>query len=197
MVQHNSVRTKIILATIEIMEEQGIQSLTVREIAQRADVNIAAINYHFGSKDNLIEIALHQTLDQAFVDMINEELNLPGRDKQEALNAFFMALLTGLRKFPGLTKAHLYDPLMQNDYRGAFAVRFQLFLSDLHQKCKEFFPEMPDDELRLAIMEIISAIIFPGLLSGLFEEYTGIDFDDPDDQSKYVEHLVRHYFHLD
>jgi len=192
--QKPSVREKIILATIEGIEEQGIQSLTVRDIAQRADVNIAAINYHFGSKDNLMEIALHQTIDEAFVNMITEELGQKDRDPASALCGFFTALLSGLRQFPGLTRAHLYGPLMENDFRGVFPVRFKTFITNLHQKCREFFREMPDKEIQLVLMEILSAVIFPGLTSGLFEEYTGIDFDDPEAQKNYVTHLVHRYF---
>ncbi len=193
---HQSIREKIILATIEGMEEQGIQSLTVRDISRRAGVNVAAINYHFGSKDNLIEIALHQTLDEAFVNMIDEELEVKNRTVTASLHAFFLALLRGMRQYPGLTRAHIYSPLLENDYRGVFASRFQQFLADLHQKCTEFFPELSDRELRLSLMEILSSLMFPGLVSGLFSEYTHIDFDDPEDQSKYVNHLIHRYFNL-
>jgi len=194
--ENKSIREKIILAVIEGIEEHGIQSLTVREIAQRAEVNVAAINYHFGSKDNLFDIALHQTLDEAFVNMIDEELEVAGRSKSESLQAFFTALLVGMRQYPGLTRAHIYAPLLQNDYRGVFASRFSQFLSDLHQQCKKFFPQMTDQHLQLTLMEMLSAVMFPGLLSGLFSEYTGIDFDDPADQARYIEHLVYRYFPL-
>lgn len=189
-----TVREKIKLAVIEGIEEQGIQSLTVREIARRAHVNVAAINYHFGSKENLIEIALHQTLDEAFINMIDEELTGDGSQPLELLQKFFLALFTGLRQFPGLTRAHLYAPLMQNDYRGVFSSRFWRFLNDLHKKCQELFPEKSDHELQLAIMEILSAIIFPGLLSDLFSDYTEIDFDDPNQRSEYINHLVLRHF---
>lgn len=46
-------KQKIFNATVELMSEKG-PSVSVREIARKADVNVAAINYHFGSKDNLI-----------------------------------------------------------------------------------------------------------------------------------------------
>lgn len=194
--ENNSIREKIILAVIEGIEEHGIQSVTVREIAQRAKVNVAAINYHFGSKDNLLDIALHQTLDEAFVNMINEELEVPGRSKAESLQAFFTALLAGMRQYPGLTRAHIYAPLLENDYRGVFASRFSQFLSDLHRQCKNLFPEMTDQHLQLTLIEMLSAVMFPGLLSGLFSEYSGIDFDDSADQARYIKHLVYRYFPL-
>ncbi|NMD43626.1 MAG: helix-turn-helix transcriptional regulator, partial [Firmicutes bacterium] len=40
---------------VEIIGREGNLNVTIREIAERAAVNIAAINYHFSSKENLIE----------------------------------------------------------------------------------------------------------------------------------------------
>ncbi len=37
----------------EIFAEQGFRKTTVREICKRSGVNLAAINYYFGDKDNL------------------------------------------------------------------------------------------------------------------------------------------------
>lgn len=47
----------IIQAAIELIEEAGenLDKITVREICRRAHVGLGLVNYHFGSKDNLIE----------------------------------------------------------------------------------------------------------------------------------------------
>jgi AcrR family transcriptional regulator len=38
----------------EMYAELGINGVTTRSLAERAGVNIAAVNYHFGNKDNLM-----------------------------------------------------------------------------------------------------------------------------------------------
>ena len=43
----------LIMAAGELFAESGIEGPGVRTIAEKAGVNIAAINYHFGSKENL------------------------------------------------------------------------------------------------------------------------------------------------
>jgi AcrR family transcriptional regulator len=43
----------LIMAAGELFAEYGIDGPGVRAIAEKAGVNIAAINYHFGSKENL------------------------------------------------------------------------------------------------------------------------------------------------
>lgn len=45
---------KIISAARELFEEKGFDLTSVREIAAKAGVNVALINYHFGSKENLL-----------------------------------------------------------------------------------------------------------------------------------------------
>ncbi|UJW73797.1 TetR/AcrR family transcriptional regulator [Rhizobium sp. SL42] len=52
-------RDRIIAAAREVFIEQGFDLATVREITLRADVNVAAVNYYFGSKDELISEVLN------------------------------------------------------------------------------------------------------------------------------------------
>jgi TetR/AcrR family fatty acid metabolism transcriptional regulator len=54
---------KILSAARELFEEKGFDLTSVREIATKADVNVALINYHFGSKDNLLLAIMEQSVD--------------------------------------------------------------------------------------------------------------------------------------
>ena len=45
----------IIESAIELFSSKGFEGTSVREIASHADVNVAMINYYFGSKDKLFE----------------------------------------------------------------------------------------------------------------------------------------------
>ena len=52
--QHLSTKDRILHAAEELFAQQGFASTSLRQVTSRADVNIAAVNYHFGSKDNLV-----------------------------------------------------------------------------------------------------------------------------------------------
>ena len=54
-------RARLVEAAREVFSQYGFQGATVREICRRADANIAAVNYHFGSKDALLAEALNFT----------------------------------------------------------------------------------------------------------------------------------------
>jgi AcrR family transcriptional regulator len=52
-------RARLVEAAREVFAQHGFQGATVREICRRADANVAAVNYHFGSKDGLLSEALN------------------------------------------------------------------------------------------------------------------------------------------
>src|SRR3954468_11501227 len=47
-------RTAILNAAERLYAERGFADVTLRDIVAAADVNLAAVNYHFGSKDELL-----------------------------------------------------------------------------------------------------------------------------------------------
>lgn len=55
------IRRKIIENTKLILKENS--QITIKTIADKSYVNIAAVNYHFGSKDHLMQIVVSEILD--------------------------------------------------------------------------------------------------------------------------------------
>lgn len=62
--QHFSTKDRILHAAEELFAEQGFSATSLRQITTRADVNIAAVNYHFGSKDNLVNEVFRRRMDE-------------------------------------------------------------------------------------------------------------------------------------
>src|SRR3954453_16002737 len=50
----DQTRTAILTAAERLYAERGFSDVTLRDIVAEANVNLAAVNYHFGSKDELI-----------------------------------------------------------------------------------------------------------------------------------------------
>jgi AcrR family transcriptional regulator len=59
VIASEQTRERLLNAAREVFSECGFQGATVREICRRADANVAAVNYHFGSKNGLLAEALH------------------------------------------------------------------------------------------------------------------------------------------
>lgn len=51
-------KTKILLAAGPIFAQKGFRDTTIREVCERAGVNVASVNYHFGDKQTLYHEAV-------------------------------------------------------------------------------------------------------------------------------------------
>ena len=60
--QHET-RTRILDAAEELFMQHGFEGTSMRLLTAKAGVNLAAVNYHFGSKDALIEAVFRRRLD--------------------------------------------------------------------------------------------------------------------------------------
>lgn len=69
------IKEKIINTTISLIQhsEGLIENITIREIAQKADIAVGLINYHFGSKNNLIEICVQRIISHVMKIFPNRE----------------------------------------------------------------------------------------------------------------------------
>ena len=54
MKQSRNTRSRILDVAEELFGEQGIDRVSIRDITAKAKANLAAVNYHFGSKEDLI-----------------------------------------------------------------------------------------------------------------------------------------------
>jgi AcrR family transcriptional regulator len=81
-------RTKIIKAAARIFAEDGYDGASIRSIVAKADVNQAAINYHFGGKEGLYRAVLQMALKA--LQEADGAPPLPGADagRDAALRAF-------------------------------------------------------------------------------------------------------------
>ena len=59
---HFSTKDRILGAAEELFAQHGFAGTSLRQVTSRADVNIAAVNYHFGCKQSLLEAVVHRAL---------------------------------------------------------------------------------------------------------------------------------------
>src|SRR3989442_4754469 len=80
-----ATRDKIIKAASRAFARNGYEGASIRAIVAEADVNQAAINYHFGSKEGLYRAVLQAALRALMKDDDAPQNNLP---RQAALRRF-------------------------------------------------------------------------------------------------------------
>jgi TetR/AcrR family transcriptional regulator, fatty acid metabolism regulator protein len=73
---------KILSAAEELFMEKGFDAVSVREIAGKAGVNVALINYHFQSKENLFLSVLEETVSASRMKLNSlNNADIPSKEK--------------------------------------------------------------------------------------------------------------------
>ncbi len=74
MASRSDTKTRILDAAEKLFAERGFSETSLRLITSKAEVNLASVNYHFGSKKELIRAVLARYLD-AFMPAATAQIN--------------------------------------------------------------------------------------------------------------------------
>ncbi|MEZ4266580.1 MAG: TetR/AcrR family transcriptional regulator [Myxococcota bacterium] len=165
---------RLVAAAIAEIEAHGLSQVTVRGIAKTAGMNVAAVNYHFGSKDALLSAGL----DAAIAHMLEDTELLLARvhdDPHSALPDLLAYYLEGSLRYPRISKAHLHGAFSQDDYSGTFPTRFGPVLVRLRDELARAVPGLARDQAARRVVAAISAILFPAFFAGLFTPLRPLD----------------------
>src|SRR5215204_4298189 len=152
--QHET-RTRILDAAEELFMLQGFEGTSMRLLTARAGVNLAAVNYHFGSKDALIEALFRRRLDAMNAARIAEleRLDAGGSLSAEAIiRAFIGPSLRliedakgGGRNFIRLLGRTYTEPAKA--VRGLIGQMYAPTMQRFKAALERALPQMPGDEL--------------------------------------------------
>jgi len=189
----NGIKQKIIITAIKCIEKEGIHSATIRKIADMAGVNVAAINYHFGSKEQLFKIVMKATLNESFVQNINDYEDMWQSDTKKALRFFLEDTLEGAINYPNITKAHLADTFNKSDYNTNTVHRLNDFLTTLHNLVKLELRSETGRESKIAVSQLFAPILMFGMMPDLLNEFLNFDLKDKENQQEFVQTLLNNF----
>ncbi|TAN07512.1 MAG: TetR/AcrR family transcriptional regulator [Rhodanobacteraceae bacterium] len=192
-----STRQRILGAAEELFAERGFAGASLRQVTAAAKVNLAAVNYHFGSKDNLIEEVFRRRLDELSHRRLERlaEVNRSVAPTLEAvLDAFIMpALELSLDREGG--------SVFMRVLARAFAEHnsnLRKFLSDNYgHVLKEFaaafarlLPHLSKDELYWRLDLAVGALTYAMADFGMIQRRSG------ETERQHREQMARHLVHF-
>lgn len=98
---HFSTKDRILGAAEELFAQHGFAGTSLRQVTSKADVNIAAVNYHFGSKENLINEVFRRRMDdmsKARIAQLKSALANDPNDLHALLAAFVEPALATIER---------------------------------------------------------------------------------------------------
>jgi TetR/AcrR family transcriptional regulator, regulator of cefoperazone and chloramphenicol sensitivity len=180
----------LVEATLRLLGREGFHAITTRRIAEEAGVNVAAVNYHFGSKDALVKQAA-----LLFRDKMRElfsVLDAPGLTPNQKLRRLGHQFADNLVEYPGFLKTFVAAllngqdppaPARENVERGR-----DLMVSYLRQTLGG-----SDESIRNDMLQLMSAIVYPAVLGQHSATLYEVPFHDAEYRHRYVEQLMEHF----
>ena len=165
-------RQLILEAAIRCIEKRGLDHVTTRAIAEEAGTNIASINYHFRSKDELISQTLSTTL-QHMLDDVMLELARSDASFEATLREVFRYLLEGSRRYPGVSRAHLSLAISSRRGESVSARAMLKVFNGLMERAVQAYPHKRRKVLTLRLAQVMNAILFVLLVPDFFKVRRG------------------------
>ena len=183
-------RENIINATLKIIGDEGFQNVTIRKIATLAEVNVAAVNYHFGSKDVVINEALKYLtgkLKDSFKYLKDMEFSPEIR-----ITNFIRSYADAAVEHPDVFRNYISHSMCNYDLPLDYSEFIRREgLEELKNTLRVLRKNDDDVQLFMKGFQIISGIAFPVLLGKQMEKLSGIDYDDKCTRYKYLDVLMK------
>ncbi|EOS56916.1 TetR/AcrR family transcriptional regulator [Paenibacillus barengoltzii] len=159
-----TTKQNILQATLDLIKTEGADQVTLRKITAAANVNLALVNYYFGSKDNLINEALKlllTTFQENF--SVLDDTSLPPKDR---LKAFLLQYVDSVLQYPGLLHEVLGKGRITFESRQDFTGFMKTTgFSKITGVLEEITGETNPDILFIMMMQINAAVLFPLVLA--------------------------------
>lgn len=195
-----ATKEHILDAAEDLIAERGIDAVSLRAITRRAKVNLAAVHYHFGSKDALVakvferrvvpmnkrRLALLDELERTSGDgalplegVLRSLMEPPIRLYQEhGRGRIFMRMCARIYAEPAPYLEKVFDELFR-DLVARFIAAFQRAL-----------PEVPEAERAWRIHFSVGTLIHTMMESERLKRFSG-GLCDPSDTEAVIDQIVR------
>lgn len=194
-----NTKSDILDAAEVLFSQQGFTQTSMREITATANVNLASVNYHFGSKKNLIQAVLKRYFD---ILMPEVEVCLEQRKPQIGTQGL-ITLLTEL--IPPMLKLNvlrddgtaIFVQLLGRGYNETQGHLRRFIMTDYGQTVRalvsaiqECLPDLAEEELFWRLHFAMGSFVFSMASSQALTEIAESDFHQHVDIAEVISRLV-------
>jgi TetR/AcrR family transcriptional regulator, regulator of cefoperazone and chloramphenicol sensitivity len=194
-------RERILAEAESLFAEKGYEAVSIREITGAAGCNLAAVNYHFGTKQNLyLEVFREcwvpraRRIHQAFYQALDAQDD-PTPDA--VIEALARAFLEGPLSEEERARHHQLVAREMAKPTEAFDLLAREmmvpFVSEVAQLLRKADPERPleEEDLLLAILSLLASVLYFNFARTAVTRITGRSYDQAF-RSRLIRHITRH-----
>lgn len=152
----SGTRGRVLKAALEQFAQFGFEGASVREITTAAQANLAAVNYHFGSKEALYHAVVSETFNsiaEERVRLLSQCAALPD-DHPELLERILTAMIAPHVGLTASLNGRYYIKLLARLLNEPRDVTRRVYLDDIHPVRRQFLralrralPKLSDENL--------------------------------------------------
>jgi AcrR family transcriptional regulator len=192
-VMAKDVRNRLLDVAEKLFSERGFADTSVRDITAKANCNVAAVNYHFGSKDKLYIEMFRRHMEKVFtkhkanIEKVMSSANPTLEKLLEAITKTALEALAGADERIPMLKLMVRESL--NPQLKEKLVSLDILRDLLNQICEalmRLFPKLTQRRAMLCVYSLEGMIMHPMLFHDYYSE---LFFAVPVDEL--VKHIAR------
>ncbi len=195
---HPSTREQLLDVAERLFAERGYDAVSVREVTSGAGANLAAVSYHFGSKEELYVAAVRRAMEASRADEVWGLLAEPPTRRGEAtarLAQFLRAFLARLLEGPEPNRCSRLMLLEAARPSAALQIVVERFVrphEELLEGCvRAIAPGLDKGEARDAARSILAQPLHYLVFRPFVEKSRRSRLDDPRDVLHLADHIAR------
>jgi len=171
-------KEKILDTAERLIGEQGYAATSLRQIIAEAGVNLAAVHYHFGSKEDLLDAVVLRKVTPvneariAWLERVEAEAGSGPLEVEKVLESFFLPTADVAGRNPGFVRLMgrmLMEGMMPRIVERHFQATGLRFVTALRRA----IPGLPQEELMWRVHFMVGAMAHAMCMAPIFPQLAG------------------------
>jgi AcrR family transcriptional regulator len=178
IIRMSDTKDKILDTAERLIGERGYAATSLRQIIAEAGVNLAAVHYHFGSKEDLLDAVVARKVTPvneariAYLERVEAEAENGAAAVEQILESFFLPTAEVAGRNPGFVRLMgqmLAEGMMPRIVERHFQATGLRFVAALRRA----IPELPEEELLWRVHFMIGAMAHTMCRAPVFPQRAG------------------------
>jgi len=193
-----STKNKILDAAENLFAIQGFNGTSLREITSQAEVNLAAVNYHFGSKKELIKSVMSRYMNELSPRLESSLVSICEQENLTLLEVFsaFIEPLLSLNEFKDNGTSNFLQLLgrgysdSQGFLRWFLTTQYPGVINNFVKAVQKAYPELTAEEMFWRLHFTMGTVVFTMSSSDALIDIAKSDFDKTMDIAGVIKKVI-------